>query len=119
MKSWADIYTYHWMLRDKHGAIVGSDGDLMPDVFGFRATLRDMHRDNDGDDGVAVLTVTRETLALGLRTIASGCAGADLALVRNVRSVLEDPRNVYGIEWDASHADAIVQAGLFGEVRYV
>lgn len=75
-----------------------------------RATLHDME-----DDG-AEHVVTLDTVARGLRVIIDGCRYAGPGLQKLAREASRT--NEMPVNLDASAADAIVQAGIFGELVY-
>ncbi len=86
-----------------------------PHAEGFHAMIDVEDRDNGGDFRVDI-----EVVARGLARIAQGGTGEHRLLVnedmtRRVRSALAEND---GGTLDAWDADAVVQAGLFGEVIY-
>jgi hypothetical protein len=104
---WAGIRSYHWT----------NDRGETPDLAGFYAKLFDVDNDN------RKLTINRETIVRGLRTMLHGRPGA--GKVRGVAptgtmrgmvaaAVVEQDAGLI----DASLADCIVQMGLFGELVY-
>ena len=111
---WASVSKYRWMLRDASGALVeDSYGDPCEDYQGFTATLLDAE-DEDAEPRV----VNREVIERGIRAIATGTAKTSANLRKAMLVALNAPEMVGDLDLDASDADCIVQAGLFGEVVY-
>lgn len=114
---WAQVSDYHiWECKDP----------LIEDLKGFQATL------SDHEDYLTEWTVTGQTILRGLHRMADARApyydpngaGTNCASVPFLGKhhhdiavkMLEHPN--LDIDFDASFADDVIQAGLFGEVRY-
>lgn len=102
---WSEASSYHWSKSDT--GTVDSDADL----DGFYADIIDVE-----DEGKHY-TITPATIARGLGRITDGKIDgiggrwvADLMLANRTNG--EDG------DFDAAGADAVVQAGLFGQVVY-
>ena len=102
---WARSEGYHWSIDGK--------GDIN-DVKGFRAIL---HDSVEGGEYV----VDRSVIAKGIRALAANKVtfgsqpmNADNRITKLAKTLLRDRDGDY----DAGDADNIVQAGLFGDIRY-
>jgi len=100
---WAEVLTYRWMDPER---------DYRPDTH---ATVRDAE-----DEGGEVHTLTAQSIIVGLSRLASGEVGAGNPAAEEswsdaLRKVLAGDDEV---DLDASDADCIVQAALFGEIVY-
>jgi hypothetical protein len=102
---WAQSSSYRW-----------SKGD------GRTADLRDYSVIlNDTENGDAEYLVNREVIARGLEALATGKAtwgGERMTTKAQAYYSTLDLTDGDEPSWDASTADNIVQAGLFGDVRY-
>jgi hypothetical protein len=111
---WASVSKYRWALRHDSGAVVtDSYGDPCEDYEGFTATLLD-NEDEDAEPRV----VNREVIERGIRALADGTAKTSVNLRKKMLVVVNAPEMAAMLDLDASDADCIVQAGLFGEVVY-
>jgi hypothetical protein len=105
----------YWSRCDKYRWSIG-DGEV-EDLEGFEAVVREM--DDDGEEGPE-LTINREVVLRGLKALAEGTAtwgGRELHPNYRAKALvwLTAPASA---DIDANDADNIVQAGLFGDVRY-
>lgn len=99
---WAEIRRYHWTNDPK-----GNPLDH-PDVDGFYAIVREEDEEDD-------LRIDREVIERGVQRILSGDNVVGQWLLDAVQAAAD---NYDAGEIDADGADAIVQAGLFGEIVY-
>lgn len=100
---WAEVLTYRWMDPER---------DYRPDTH---ATVRDAE-----DEEAEVHTLNAQSIIWGLSRLASGEVGAGSPSAEEswsdaLRKVLAGDDEV---DLDASDADCIVQAALFGEIVY-
>ena len=101
---WSRTRSYHWHLPLAEGQKFGQD-----DLLGFYAEIE------ESDEGDRPLIINRQTIVQGLQRLADGTVthggepwGRANALVSRI--VCDD--------YDSSDADIVVQAGLFGDVKY-
>lgn len=99
---WSSADSYHWT--------TGTELDN-EDLDGFYAVIRDLEDDDKK------YRITPAIIKRGINRLISGKAtglhSAYRAQIAGAYAISEDNG-----ELDATHYDAIVQAGLFGEVRY-
>lgn len=103
---WSWTAEYHWMCDDDEA---GADFD------GFYAVIRDIEAEDEADER---LRIDRDVIARGYNHAITShkdkvrwSSGQRPPYV-----VTEESREAW--DFDADDADAIVQLGLFGEVRY-
>jgi hypothetical protein len=105
IQHWGDVTTYSWRTPEGYG-----------DAVNFEATVYER--------GTAdmVHVVNRHTMARGLGRLATGrCTLAGHAMDTTTRGEFAAalwPRENEEQYWDAFYADLVVQAGLFGDIRY-
>lgn len=105
---WSQCSQYQWVDTMHERKLRVSVGQPLLDE-GTRATIEDIE-----DDG-REYHITPSVIQNGLRKIVNGEVGLNSTLRGYI--LYADKENDAG-EIDADCADAIVQAGLFGEVRY-
>ncbi len=111
---WASVSKYRWILRDESGAeVTDQHGYPCEDFYNFSAIICDM----EGEDAEPRV-VNREVIERGIRALADGTARTSSDLRKKMLVVVNAPEMAETLDLDASDADCIVQAGLFGEVVY-
>jgi hypothetical protein len=103
---WAASTTYHWAI----------DNDLMgEDLEGFYSDIQDANGDGDDADFEPV-RIDRAVIARGFdRLLAGAEPRLNAALRQQITAGYHNPDDA---DFDAEHADVIVQVGLFGTVIY-
>jgi len=104
---WASVASYHWTLG-------GPEPLDNCDLEGFRAEII------DNEDEGKRYDVARKVIARGINLIASGkCTyGGRVMAPDMVKAYRAINATNEGGDVDANRADNIVQAGLFGDIRY-
>jgi hypothetical protein len=94
---WSECYHYHW----------SADDGATSDVLGFHAIVKDT-------EGEGVYVISAATIEKGIAAILDGTAPVH----PEIRAWVADDNEDNQGRIDATAADAVIQAGLLGEVVY-
>ena len=103
---WSRARSYHWATADDSVLVVAGEDDLL----GFHAEIEE-----SDEDGLPRHIINRQTIVQGLQRLADGTVTSggqpwDRGVLYVARIVRDD--------YDSLDADIVVQAGLFGDVKY-
>ena len=106
---WSRARSYHWHLPLEAGEPESSALDRC-DLLGFHAEVEESE-----EDGLPRHIINRQTIVQGLQRLADGTVTYggepwDRGVLFVARIVRDD--------YDSNDADIVVQAGLFGDVKY-
>ena len=103
---WSRARSYHWATADDSVLLVAGEDDLL----GFYAEIEESE-----EDGLPRHIINRQTIVQGLQRLADGTVtSGGQPWDRGVLSVARIVRDDY----DSNVADDVVQAGLFGDIKY-